>query len=78
MTTEAGKEFLLTKIYIHGDEDSLYEDGIDRHELSKSAAEVFSRCAYELTLTVLIDKVTGDVFVKEFENVPLERAVKLT
>jgi hypothetical protein len=31
-----------------------------------------------LTLTVLIDKVTGDVFVKEFENVPLERAVKLT
>lgn len=42
MTTEAGKEFILTKIYIH------------------------------------TDKATNDVFVKEFENVPLERVVKLT
>lgn len=77
MTKEAGKEFILTKIFIHGDDEAFYE-GIETHGLSKKAAEVFSKACYELTLTVLIDKVTGDVFVKEFENVPLERTVKLT
>ena len=72
------KEFILTKIYVHGDDDSMYQEGLETHELSESAADVYSRATYELTLTVKIDKATGDVYVTEFEHVPLEREVKLT
>lgn len=48
-----------TYIYIHGDDDSFYEKGIELG-MDEDQASNFSRTAYELRLDLEVDLDTGE------------------
>lgn len=59
---EDNKQYREVKVYVHGEEDYLYDKGKSLG-LSDQAAANFSRCAYEVELLLTVDMNTGDTSI---------------
>lgn len=66
---------LKTKVYIHGDEDSMYSEG-KKLGLSEVALETFFRVGYEVTFDVEVEE-SGQAFATHVNGTALVERVEI-
>lgn len=63
-------------IYLHGDKDSNWEKAKELN-LSDAASSLFARTCYEVAITLVVDRKTGETVATHFNDVRLELPVRV-
>ena len=68
---------IRVKEYLHGDDESMYDEAEEIHGMNEEAANNYSNCLYEVEIELEVDTETGDAVIVKVDGRELKWLVNL-